>query len=1274
MPYIKFIFILFLLNATFCDAQKVGNKKNQSIVLNGMVATLDEKGDTISTASYKNGLLNGWQIQYTTDFVLYRVPRCKTKYKAGKQIDTIFTYQYLGVEKINFRRNDTLFGFEYNCNTGNIKSRFWRVEKNNREENFTEYFFPHHDINYRTFKNHLVENDNSIHHWDKFIYSRGDKNTSLKKFFFYSNNQINISNTYIEADTSNLETIFDTKGKKFEIRKIYRKNLKIIDSFFYADGKIKAIGIFKLKNYNQFDTLSFFVFNKSKKIIAAYKPNQKRLSINRVPMQCKFGLIDYNNQWIGQNDYDAISPTCGGYWLVVRGNKFGLQSPIGKTLIQPVFDELIFQSAINKNEIDTLEDNRIVNRRFTEQHDRLPVVDVNSILRQYELKNHEFIDTIDAISNHVNNCSNSGFIYYRKNTEQGIMRMNGEKIFSIQIPMDTIINYDSMSGELNYSDSLPVYDTIIQPHTRLEMTSYGYVIWQSKNKKYYWVKNIYDEKKKFKCISVPTFLNKQTYYISTPDLYLGTRLLKFYHTNDTISFFQCASIENYFAGKIFISRNFMDDNWTLINQNALPIKNAKDITLSSIYKQNNSTDFSGTAYIIAQHKNRDWNIFKNDELITTQPYDSLIMILVENTINEKEYFFIARQNKKFGLINNQGKILVPFIYDLIDALTYRPEDEHYNYNRTHKLVAKKNNKYGVIDFENNEIVPFQYHAYFNNFMASYCLYDSINNKAIEYQVADEGISKWAYFSQRSKDWSLYAFSIYDENYRTKIGVMNMNGDVLVKPVFISAENYENGFRLIDTAQNEFIFDLKNGLQPNIPFESYYRDIHKYDYGKYIAVVSKGHHVGIANADFHFLLDTTYYLISPNQSATHFCWVYNDTSINALALCDSFFLKNYYGIKSGILPPFHDNWKLYNLNTKTLLPLTFNEPTIFLLRNIFYTVNIAKSNNKWGVINEEGKVIIPFHYKLIFFHDDRGIENDSSYYLVCDTNNLIGMFNHKGKKIIPNIYKNLSYFLDEKMLGMKEDSSFVVLNRNGTKLGEIAKNGSSNINLLKWIWSDIQTHRDPFYFEERNRDVRNLIATMKLNQGNIPPNIYNRICNFYLLKLFKHQFHEWDSEREIGSAIIYHFNELFTRSNFYSMIKDEPMMQEKDWSTNSYPVLKTASNVSVTIEEAYSIKNYSIIGNENKLIEFKDLMKTDSVSLVKINLVLAKEITAKKANSLDCHSELYFVQDFMTSFGLANDGLIYYPSTIYVGEDGIKISYNQLKEFFAENSLLNQLIK
>ncbi|SMC78341.1 WG repeat-containing protein [Moheibacter sediminis] len=68
-------------------------------------------------------------------------------------------------------------------------------------------------------------------------------------------------------------------------------------------------------------------------------------------------------------------------------------------------------------------------------------------------------------------------------------------------------------------------------------------------------------------------------------------------------------------------------------------------------------------------------------------------------------YFIVKQGKKYGIVNQEHQIIVPMDYSFIDFFNL---DYLAKHEKDLQFIAKKGEKFGVINLKNETIIPFQY--------------------------------------------------------------------------------------------------------------------------------------------------------------------------------------------------------------------------------------------------------------------------------------------------------------------------------------------------------------------------------------------------------------------------------------------------------------------------------------------------------------------------------------------------------------------------------------
>lgn len=136
-------------------------------------------------------------------------------------------------------------------------------------------------------------------------------------------------------------------------------------------------------------------------------------------------------------------------------------------------------------------------------------------------------------------------------------------------------------------------------------------------------------------------------------------------------------------------------------------------------------------------------------------------------IRDQKVYFVASLDKKFGLLNEAGEIIVPMVFDFIQ----------FNSIDTY-LSAVKDHKWSLIDYKNNKILPFDFESidYFSDGLLG-----------ISKKLDDNNNFKWGFADIKN---NIVVDFIYDEvekfnkgyaivSLNKKCGVINKKGEILI---------------------------------------------------------------------------------------------------------------------------------------------------------------------------------------------------------------------------------------------------------------------------------------------------------------------------------------------------------------------------------------------------------------------------------------------------------------------------------------------------------------
>ena len=323
-----------------------------------------------------------------------------------------------------------------------------------------------------------------------------------------------------------------------------------------------------------------------------------------------------------------------------------------------------------------------------------------------------------------------------------------------------------------------------------------------------------------------------------------------------------------------------------------------------------------------------WAIIGTSGNIIVPPTFSKIE--TDNPQNEIVYMVQKpnKQNKNlWGIIHINGKEILPAEYEEI-----RRTRKIYGNNN---FLVKKNNKWGRVDKNNQQIIPFEY----DDLQATQITYNGQN----VYLVSKE--DKW--------------------------GLIDNKNNVLIDLIFDSLPNnydIQYGFRrnVIKAKYqgNQVIIDAKGNIK--YPSKFSYVEYIEDNWKQNIVEVSENGKFGITDTlaniiipikydNFHFIDN---YLLAENNSKFYLIDI---NSAKEIMEFDEIFRSLLFFKNDNLICPLKkDNkWVFINISKGELYSdLQFDE----LPNDDFYCgVNRVKINNKYGLINEEIKLVIPAEY-------------------------------------------------------------------------------------------------------------------------------------------------------------------------------------------------------------------------------------------------------------------------------------------------------------------------
>jgi hypothetical protein len=397
--------------------------------------------------------------------------------------------------------------------------------------------------------------------------------------------------------------------------------------------------------------------------------------------------------------------------------------------------------------------------------------------------------------------------------------------------------------------------------------------------------------------------------------------------------------------------------------------NKKDFAFASITTLNTNQEKFGVI-----NRNGDWIIKPTYEDIRLPSVDS---------IYDKEDYFLVKNNNKWGFININNTIKIPFIFEdlfffddkgFAIAYTLQKTIETIN-TKTGGILVSSDNKCGIIDRNGGWVVPAIYDDI--NPFSTKSIFDTagflkvISQPEMDYKIRyidSKGnfIKRSCIFNERQ---NFENNLIVASSYNGKRGIMDRDGKWVVPAVYNDIgeffDPFLDSFGFIKVEKNKKLgfINIKNEIK--IPFIFDY--LTAYDSNNY-SIAGINHK--IYNSKKRKYLETQ--------------------------------KKNKWGIinRKGkwVLKPEYDAIYRYR-DTLGLSEISYSDLKGFLM---------VMKNNKWGFVDKDFKVAIPFNFDELYYFDDKDFACackiiSNNYKKKC------GFINRKGEWVIEPKFELLRPF-------------------------------------------------------------------------------------------------------------------------------------------------------------------------------------------------------------------------------------------------------------------------
>ena len=365
---------------------------------------------------------------------------------------------------------------------------------------------------------------------------------------------------------------------------------------------------------------------------------------------------------------------------------------------------------------------------------------------------------------------------------------------------------------------------------------------------------------------------------------------------------------------------------------------------------------------------------KNEEILTGyEQIEALENIDENDNVWYEENILRIKKNGKYGLIDFNGKELLPAEYDEITVL-----DGIEN-----SIIIKKDGKLGLVNDNGSIIVEVEYKEI-----------KSLGNTYKDGYITINEDGKYGVISTTKKQILENRYDEIAQNYLEEYYLVKEEG----KQKLIDSKGnsiIENGFDDIKSVTTNGVIFIKDNLfgemdiSGEITIEAKYQELKEAKEGIYIA--KQNDKYGIIDQEQNAKLEFNYTGITYNENANLF--LAEDLEYKT-SIIDEAFNTKIVGIlseinveKSYIRMRIDDEYKYYNLkceektNTEIL-----KDNTLFL----------SKKDGKYGYVDKKGNVVVDYIY------DDATEQNEYGFSAV-KKNGLWGSIDENGKEIIEPTY-------------------------------------------------------------------------------------------------------------------------------------------------------------------------------------------------------------------------------------------------------------------------------
>lgn len=455
---------------------------------------------------------------------------------------------------------------------------------------------------------------------------------------------------------------------------------------------------------------------------------------------------------------------------------------------------------------------------------------------------------------------------------------------------------------------------------------------------------------------------------------------------------------------------------------------------------------------------------KNKKLILSIMLIAVVIIIgiiiLNNRLNykiekiEEIKYNILEQNKKYGVIDNQGNVLIESIYDNIQIPN--PSKPVFICMKDYDMASKQYN-IKVYNDRKEEILG---------------QYSDV--QALPTEITSDGIP--------------YEKSVLRYKENDKYGLISLEGKKIIDPIYdsITAMNLREGILLVKKDDKFGLINIKgkvviNPAYDQITVDSYYiSDSDEKDLGFIVKETKdESYKYGYFTSKGKKLLDTEYSEIRRINEIKDDKHVYLFVSKNG---------------QEGIVK-----------DKKTVLKCEYEDISYNAYNNMF----IIQKNSKRGIANIKGKVIISPQYDNILFGGmyinavkdgnikvltlngqeakdqsiySKTLTDDKKYYIAIDKNEVYKVMNSKDEVIIDNNFTYIEYIRDGYFIVAKDGKNGII-NSEGKSIADLEYNSIFKLNKTDIIQANLNLTNTATFYDKGMNNICEMQDTKIINKDN-----------------------------------------------------------------------------------------------------------------------------------------------------------------------------------------------